>query len=332
MSQKCKRDWEVDAVLDGRIHGTDADAFHAHRATCASCRHRYTEDLALRRLARMLPSPSTDEVTARRTRQDVMRAFATRQRPAKWRRPLFAFAASIIVLFVWTMRPKSSVMLPITTAPTNAVITPSASAHIEGVAARYEHTRVGDVERVTLTDGTISIHVPHREASERFIVTLPDGEIEVRGTTFSVTVDASVTRAVRVREGRVALRLVGAEEQLITGPGEWTRAPVAVASASPTQKHGTMPADDTAAAEYENAARLLRERDYEAAASAFHAFVSRHPTRAEAEDAAFLEATALSRAGRRDEAAARASAFLIHYPNSFHVHEATELSHITRDE
>ena len=332
MTEKCKRDWEVDAVLDGRIHGTDADAFHAHRATCASCRTRYAEDLELRRLARMMPSPSTDEVTARRTRQDVMRDFATRQR-AKWRRPLvIALAAALVVVLAWTMRAKAPATLPVATAPSNTVITPSASARVDGVAARYEHTRRGNVERVTLTDGTISIHVPHREPGECFIVTLPDGEVEVRGTTFSLTVEASVTRAVRVSEGRVALRLAGAEEQLVTGPGEWIRPPVVVASASATQKPGSAVADDVVAAEYENAARLLRERDYDGAASAFHAFVSRHPTRPEAEDAAFLEATALSRAGRHDEAAARAREFLTRYPKSFHAREAAELARVAGDE
>ena len=332
MSEKCKRDWEVDAVLDGRIHGTDADAFHAHRATCASCRSRYAADLELRSLARMLPSPTTDEVTARRTRQDVMRAFATRQR-AKWRRPLvLALAAALVVVLAWTMRPKAPASLPIATA-SSTVITPSASARVDGVAARYEHTRRGNVERVTLTDGTVSIHVPHREPGERFIVTLPDGEVEVRGTTFSVTVEAGVTRAVRVSEGRVALRLTGAEEQLVTAPGEWIRPPVVVvASASATQKPGSAVADDGVAAQYESAARLLRERDYDGAASAFHVFVSRHPTRPEAEDAAFLEATALSRAGRRDDAAARAREFLTLYPKSFHAHEAAELAHVAGDE
>src|SRR5581483_7885767 len=61
---------------------------------------------------------------------------------------------------------------------------------------------------------------------------------------------------------------------------------------------------------------------YEEAASQLHAFILANPALAEAEDASFLEAVALARAGRADAAALAAEHHLARYPASFHGREA----------
>jgi hypothetical protein len=73
--------------------------------------------------------------------------------------------------------------------------------------ADWSAKHVGGASLVTLRDGVASFHVEHVAAAARFLVELPDGEIEVRGTRFVVDVKAGVTRSVTVSEGVVWLRL-----------------------------------------------------------------------------------------------------------------------------
>ena len=78
------------------------------------------------------------------------------------------------------------------------------------------------MERVELEAGTLRVHVRPQGAGERFFVGLPDGEIEVRGTTFEVTALGGLTRHVGVDEGTVVFRLRGSPDRSL-GPGtSWT--------------------------------------------------------------------------------------------------------------
>jgi TolA-binding protein len=69
----------------------------------------------------------------------------------------------------------------------------------------------------------------------------------------------------------------------------------------------------------------LRDGHYEDAAAAFHAFVAAWPRSSQAEDASFLEAVALARAGRPDAAGLAAERHLATFPTSFHKREAAIL-------
>jgi TolA-binding protein len=71
--------------------------------------------------------------------------------------------------------------------------------------------------------------------------------------------------------------------------------------------------------------RAFREGRYDRAAAAFHAFALVHPKAPEAEDASFLEAVSLARAGRADAAALAAERHLEGFPNSFRRREASIL-------
>jgi TolA-binding protein len=99
------------------------------------------------------------------------------------------------------------------------------------VAPRYEVTSLDDASwineesgataLVTLSRGSAAFHVHHLEAGQRFLVALPDGEIEVRGTRFVVDVEGGSTRYVVVIEGRVAFRAAGQAERILIGGQRW---------------------------------------------------------------------------------------------------------------
>ena len=95
---------------------------------------------------------------------------------------------------------------------------PLAGSVIPGVGAVWRQSREGGVERVELEAGSVQVHVRAQTPGERFLVELPDGEIEVRGTTFEVTALDGSTRHIGVNEGTVVLRLRGSGN-LSLGPG-----------------------------------------------------------------------------------------------------------------
>jgi hypothetical protein len=205
--------------------------------------------------------------------------------------------------------------------------------------SQWTQARSDGVERVAMQGGWLRVHVRPQAAGERFLVTMPDGEIEVRGTTFDVAVDGASTTRVHVDDGVVELRLNGlAAERL--GPGStWPPpAPAAVPALPPTAGNSAPspttrpPAStspgvvDRAASAYRDAMQLLLEGHDADAASAFAAFVVAHPGAPQVEDASYLEAVALARAGRVDAAALAAEQYLRRFPKAFHGKEAAALA------
>jgi outer membrane protein assembly factor BamD (BamD/ComL family) len=69
----------------------------------------------------------------------------------------------------------------------------------------------------------------------------------------------------------------------------------------------------------------LHEGHAERAASDFHALALSEPGTPQAEDASFLEAVAVARAGRTDAAALAAEHYLASFPDAFHRKEAAIL-------
>ena len=365
MSRECERIWEVDALREGRLSARDVDSFARHREECDECRARFDEDERIKALGRALPSPQVDRLHARRLRQSILRAAATTEEPSRAPRGIVfgALAACFVLAGVFAgwrlyVRPPvvSSNGANATTAPNTPIERPFGATIDPEAGAVWEARTEGLVERVRLTAGAIALTVRHREAGERFVVDLPDGEIEVRGTRFRVDVREGATRSVRVSEGLVAFRRFGAEEVLLAAGGSWppiatihvsesatTAVPTASArslspsrpsnrvasghfarsSPSPSPPAATESKDDDS--EYEAAVNLFSAQHYDEAARALHAFAIAHPDRAFADDAAFLEAIALARAGRPDAAAVVAERFLDRDPSSLQAPDAATL-------
>lgn len=353
VKERCDRLWEVDAHREGRFGVAEAESFERHRAACAACDARHRADERLRALGRALPVQAFDELDGKRRRARLLRDAAvgggTRGRLPAVVAAVACAAAVLIAVFAMATRPRAPASLalaPIGVAFSNASPAPFAASVHASSSAVWTQRRDALTETIALDAGTIVVAVRAQRPDERLLVALPDGEIEVRGTVFEVTVNAGKTLAVDVREGLVALRLRGAGEALLSAGESWP--PPRVVTPSPVSPRTTSPAAPSsptavaatasssapvpAPSEYDEAMRLYRAGRYDDASRAFHMFAASHPGASEAEDAAFLEASALAFAGRTDAAALVAERFLERYPRSFHAKDAAVLvARVLRD-
>jgi TolA-binding protein len=110
--------------------------------------------------------------------------------------------------------------------------------------ASWQTIEQGAALRLRLGSGSFTLEVDKLTAAQRFVLELPDGELEVIGTRFGVRVEHEATRRVEVTEGRVALRLRDALP-ISLGPGEsWTAEHETARAAAPP----SVPAADSTTA------------------------------------------------------------------------------------
>jgi hypothetical protein len=310
------------------------------------------ENERLRTLATALHADGPNELALRRVRVRVLRDAASgipSSRSAslgRMRTGAFVALGAACVLTVAVAvhragRANAGLAAAPAVDPSSQASEPFAGTVVGEADARFWQTREQRQERVELYEGTVNLHVRPQGPGERFLVAMPDGEIEVRGTTFDVAVRAGETTHVHVESGVVELRLRARPlVRLVDGDG-WTLPSVAAVSPSPVPPASPVPPRapaagvprsapssagvDDGAAPYAAAMNALRDGRYEEAAAAFHAYGVAWPRSSQAEDASFLEAVALARAGRPDAAGLAAERHLESYPASFHKREATIL-------
>jgi TolA-binding protein len=376
----CDLRWQVDAVEEGRLSSSDA-SFKRHLRACEECRGQLASNDELRARLRSLPERSPAELGLRRLRARVLREAAGAGAGAAPPRLALVGAAMAAIL----------VCLAVGVGVRRLALRPRPSADVgwagavmAAEGARWLQARAGNVERVSLLDGEIRIVVRKQAPDERFLVVLPDGELEVRGTTFDVIVRSGTTRHVHVVEGVVDVRVpagsgtdgrgltltVGqtwdAAERAtrVDSPGRvdpgWApaaptatpspatpspfaapsspsspgtaaarsgaaRAPEAQKPAVPSiDSNGATVADDWMP-DYEAAMGLYRSGRFGQAAEAFDRFALAHPGASTIDDALFLQAAALARAGRGDAAAIVAEHQIERFPDSFHHKDASIL-------
>ena len=342
----------MDALREGRLGASDVESFERHCRICAACAGCLAREERLQALGRSLPAAQPGQLALRRLRARILRDVTTgipshSSRP--WPRAAFAWSLGIALSTIVGL---ASVRAASRSQGSGAASARAASSPppLAGVVAPaggavWTQTREGGLERVELEAGTLRLHVRAQGPGERFFVKLPDGEIEVRGTTFNVTALDGFTRQVSVDEGTVVLRLRGSPDRSL-GPGtswaasespsssahEATALGAASAISTPVarRRHGEVHEGDTVAGDdgsavYVDAMRSFREGRYDRAATAFHAFALAYPLATEAEDASFLDALALAKAGRPDAAALAAERHLERFPRSFRRKEASIL-------
>ena len=80
------------------------------------------------------------------------------------------------------------------------------------------------MQRFDLREGTLRAKVAHLLPGQRFVITTPDGEVEVRGTSFRIDVlppeeacDDGLRTRVEVFDGAVVVRARGGEERITPG-------------------------------------------------------------------------------------------------------------------
>jgi hypothetical protein len=343
---KCRQAWKADALEDGTLSAGEIASFERHSRICQECWDRVRLDRRLRDLVGELPVTNPLDLPLRRLRARILsdaREGVTRS-PRPWWRTLpvsgvvFALLGAVAVAFGLRFRPRLSL-------PDD----PLAGSVTAVPGAEWVQTRHDKAETVRLTQGELWIVVRKQTPSEQFLVVIPDGELEVRGTTFDVVVDGPSTRQVHVVEGRVTLRLRDRPPLELAAGETWDRdipkasAPVAsvplptfseptelAESPSPPRQardlvSGKTHPNDDGGADYEAAMKLYRSARFAEAAEGFRQFEAQHHSSVFLEDATFLEALSLTKAGHADAGAVVASRHLAEFPRSFHAKEASVL-------
>lgn len=193
-----------------------------HLATCATCAPEWESATRLRALARALPFARPEPVVADAVRARVLAAVRTRQRQRRRTSTLVAsgFALAAAAMAVLAVRHYDA---------QGPVATYHATLTARGTVL-FSRDSAAPIERVSLRAGTLRVEVLPLHAGERFVVEAGDGEVEVRGTAFDVSVVAGHLSNVHVEHGRVEVRPAGAPAVLL-GPGEvW---PTTVSSQPP---------------------------------------------------------------------------------------------------
>ena len=205
----CERAWECRAIDEGRLSDTDVAAFRRHARTCQECRKALAEMDALRVATSQLPTHEPSQLELRRVRIRVLRDAMSTPGPRRLGILLGGIAATIVLVLV---------LAHYRTAPEAF-----GGKVIASSDAVWTQAREDSIERVTLAQGTVTLHVRHQLPGNRFLVVVPDGEIEVRGTTFEVTVGNHKTSRVHVDDGTVFVR-VGSDSVVLSAGDTWPRA------------------------------------------------------------------------------------------------------------
>ncbi len=363
----CTRAWQAEAIEDGRLSGAERASFERHAASCAECARELRALVRLRQGAEWLPASSPTPLEHRRQRQALLRRaseLCQRASVQPRRRTFAAFVLSSALmaalsigfgLRAWRSGSEASVARAAPTYRLDA--SPGAS---------WQTIEEGAALRLRLGSGSFMLEVDKLTAVQRFVLELPDGELEVICTRFGVRVEPEGTRRVEVAEGSVALRLRDALP-ISLGAGEsWTAEREAARAAAPPSvpaaEPPSTPAPAAAAPSERSRARARptalpetqralepssREQaatagthnddfaramaafgagDYGQAERLFQDFERRHGEDARQEDSTFLRAVA--RARRGDAAGARAIAreYLERYPNGLRAPEAERLA------
>jgi len=363
----CTRAWQAEAVEDGRLSGAERASFERHAATCAECASELLALVRLRQSAEGLPASTPTPLEHRRQRQALLRRASElyQRAPVQPRRRTFAaFVLSGVLIAVvcigFGLRASRS------SSETSVALGAPTYRLDASPGASWQTVEEGAALRLRLGSGSFMLEVDKLTAVQRFVLELPDGELEVIGTHFGVRVEPEGTRRVEVTEGRVALRLRDAPP-ISLGAGEsWTAereaaraaAPPSVPAAEPpatpapagaapserslararqtalpaTKRAQGPPSGEQAATagthndDFARAVAAFGAGDYGQAERLFQDFERRHPEDARQEDSTFLRAVA--RARRGDAAGARATArqYLERYPNGLRAPEAERLA------
>lgn len=245
----CSRAHQAEAFADGKLSGAERASFERHAASCAECARELRALARLRQLAEKLPTGTPTPLEHRRQRQALLRRASERSQRAPIpprRRAFAAFAlsgalmAAVSIGFAlraWQFDSEAPAQLAAPTYRLDA--SPGAS---------WQTIEAGAALRLRLGSGSFMLEVDKLTALQRFVLELPDGELEVIGTRFGVRVDPEGTQRVEVTEGRVALRLRDALPISLEAGESWTAEREAARAAAPPSEPAAAPPSASAPA------------------------------------------------------------------------------------
>jgi FecR protein len=334
-------------MRDGRLAGAELTTFARHMTTCAECARevRALEALADSVRAESDERGSSNELRVWRERTRLLAAFdGTLLVPEnRFRARRLFLPVTITAVIAGLLVASRTRVEPRGIRPVSTDIRPEAQTV-------WTETIDGDRKKVVLTRGALRIHVDHSAGQGRFLVALPDGELEDRGTTFTVSAEDGHTKRVAVEEGSVVLRLRDRSSMTIRAGEAWIREthvvttelspapaaapaparhasarPRAAAASPPSSAPTAFPSEDPTS-DFRAAMSLLDAGANRRAAAGFASFVEAHPRDPRAEDAAYSLVIALQRSGSEDDAKRAAQDYLRRYPAGFRRAEVEKLS------
>jgi hypothetical protein len=222
----CPRSELVEALHDGRLGPQDRASMERHVTGCATCGGLAHELDAIGEALRAPLDPATP-LEHQRARLSLMRRAAEGAPAAEPRRTQrFAFAAMALaaaVILGWTgarlTAPPAPVAVLHLRQPPRLALAPETTLKPSN-DARFERSRHGALEVVTLKTGTVDVTVRPLAPGERFVIRTDDAEVEVRGTALRVEADQGKIRSVAVAEGAVEVRYAGFSAVIPSG-GSW---------------------------------------------------------------------------------------------------------------
>jgi hypothetical protein len=315
----------------------------------------------LRQSAEWLPENTETPLERRRQRQALLRRASdmSHREPVLPRRTVFtapvfaakkfaalmlatALLAAVGIGFVLRGTLSGSEVYATLVAPTYRIdASPGAS---------WQTIERGAALRLRVESGSFTLEVDKLTDVQRFVVELPDGELEVIGTRFSVRVDPGGTRHVEVAEGRVALRLRDALPVSLGAGESWTAeheaAPVAAPPSAPTPEPLPTPAAEPlptpeepasaptpvrpAAAPGERSVATARQTALPETKRAFEPPAAEGATTAGTHDGDFARAMAAFRAGDYGQAERLFQDFERHNPSDARQEDSTFLRAVAR--
>ncbi len=325
MSASCTRLWEVEAARDGRLDDRALERAQKHRGHCVECRQEHARLASLGALLSDAERPAMDELGAKRLRARILADAEKdlRRETPEVSAPTRPFRTTLAVAAVLLATVGGYGALHRAGAPQKAAV----RVEDEG-GARFSRETQGDVEHVTLLDGTVRFAVTHEGSGpHKLLVKVPDGEVEDIGTTFHVTVREGRTVRVGVDEGRVVVHTTesGAHGRIVSAGEVWEPEPLASRTNVPSPS--TIPAPSVAAASVTSSAKSADVAPHErpkavgtspvksdASSTPNKGAPSTIPSSSAGEDTAYLTVVRLLREGKRDEAKAAARRYVVLYP------------------
>ena len=244
----CAQSQQAEALEDGRLSGAERASFERHAATCADCTRKLRVLARLRQSAEWLPENTRTPLERRRQRQALLRRASELAQGAQMqpRRPvltqtlliqrlfakellapkLFATKAFAALLLAGALLAAAGIGFGLRASLFGSEVSATLAAPSYRIdaspGASWQTIEQGAALRLRLDSGTFLLEVDKLTAVQRFVLELPDGELEVVGTRFSVRVEHQRTRHVEVTEGRVALRLRETPPISIGAGESWT--------------------------------------------------------------------------------------------------------------
>jgi TolA-binding protein len=296
-SSTCDRAVLVEAMFDGRLGPAERASIERHLKNCASCDELLRDLTSVREMLRSSSAPLSS-LEHQRARLALLRQTAapsaTKRRPAA----LLVIALVTLPLAVWAstsslsfLRGSGAVLAP--TPPVAAVTSAIARRHVvsEPAPAPASSAWIEDISAAPTSETT--------EAPPTHPLELPSAPLRALPGLSSLA------------------RPIPRREPGLTGEKPATATPSAATSIAQTSQ---------ASQDFAEAMKALARGDFAASASKLEGFVSAHPRDSRVEDAVYLDAIALERAGRISEAKAAARRYLATYPEGAHRAQARRIA------